>query len=261
MNPDSLLEYIASSSVRKNIVYRLLNEPMSLAELRDYFNTTSANIVPRINELEKKNLISKDNGKYYLTSIGVITVKKLQENDNLSQLIGEYENFLNDHDLTAIPENLLYRIGEFGNSKLVQNNMENIAATYWEVLDHMSKSNHIKGISPIFDAYYPEFFLSMAQRETPIAIITTESIYKKVEKDYADALQAYLKLDNAKLYVIDDLRLAFAVTDTFASISLYHINGDFDSQTNLMSFEKTARKWGEELFEHYRQMAKEIKNQ
>lgn len=250
-----------TSDMRKNLVDRLLKEPMSLADMRVGFNKTSANIVPRISELEKKNLICKYNGKYCLTSIGMISAKKLRQADKLSQLIEEHGRFLNGHDLTAIPGNLLYRIGEFWECKLIENGMENIAATYWTVLDHISRSNYIKGISPIFDAYYPEFFLSMAQRGIPISIITTNSIYEKVEKDYADALQAYLKLDNARLYVTDDIRLAFAVTDTFASISIHHKNGDFDASTNLMSFEKTALGWGEELFEYYRQTAKEIKSQ
>lgn len=110
MKSKSLLTYIAASGVRKNITYQLLEKPMALAELRDSFSVTSADLIPRLKELEKKNLIYKEEGVYHLTLTGKVTAKMLMQEDRLSQLIEEHGQFLNSHDLEPIPENLLYSI-------------------------------------------------------------------------------------------------------------------------------------------------------
>jgi len=179
--------------------------------------------------------------------------------DNLTGLLIENERFFNEHDLSPIPTNLLCRIDELGKCKLIKNGIENMSATHHEVFGNLSRSKSIAGISPIFDIDYPEFFLSIARQKIPITIITTEAIFDKIEKDHMNALQSYLKCDDAKMHTIKDSRLAFVVTDSFISISLYK-NGTIDASTNLISFEASAIKWGMELFEYYKLKSKEIKS-
>lgn len=239
-------------------MYRLAMEPTSLNEFKQSFNVSSPSIIPRIKELEKNKLINKVDGKYNLTHSGLIVTKKLRQMDHLSRFIERYGPFLNDHDLTPIPPHLMDRISELDECYLIKNEMDNIAATYREVLEKMAMSGRIRGISPIFDSYYPEFFLSLAKKEIPVSIITTGNLLEKVKNDHGTIFKEYLNYDHARLYVIDDARLAFAVTDTFVSLSLYWKNGEFDAITNLMSFEKSALEWGEDLFEYYRQRSKEI---
>ncbi|MDI6898186.1 transcriptional regulator FilR1 domain-containing protein [Methanocella conradii] len=61
------------------------------------------------------------------------------------------------------------------------------------------------------------------------------------------------------MYVVDEARLALAVTDSFLALSLFNDSG-FNAQTSLVSREESALKWGEELFEYYRRRSKEVKN-
>nr|WP_174591859.1 transcriptional regulator FilR1 domain-containing protein [Methanocella conradii] len=58
--------------------------------------------------------------------------------------------------------------------------------------------------------------------------------------------------------VVGGARLALAVTDSFLALSLFKDDG-FDAQASLVSREKSALKWGEELFEYYKRGAREIK--
>lgn len=204
-------------------------------------------------------MIYKNVGVYHLTLVGMIVAKKILTVDKLSKLIDDNERFFNEHDLAWIPENLQYRIDELGTCRLIENRMDNITATYTEVMDKISRSNKVFIISPIFDPYYPKFLLSMTQQKIPVFLIVTESILKMLKAEYANEIKTYLEYDNAKLFVIEDARFAFAVTDTFVSMSLYHKNGYFDPMTNLMSFEKSALKWGEELFDQYLKRSTEIK--
>jgi predicted transcriptional regulator len=114
------------------------------------------------------------------------------------------------------------------------------------------------GISPIFDTHYPQFFTSLAQKKIPASIIITEHIFKIIKNDYTKELRTFLNLDNARLYTIKEAGIAFIVTDTFTAFSLRHRTGEFDALMSLMSFEPSAIKWGEELFEYYRGKSIEI---
>ncbi len=245
MMSDSLLAYVESSKVRKGLILRLLEEPGSLHELREHLGIPSSNIIPRVRELENKYLVVKDDGKYCLTFAGVIVAKKVRAADNLTVLLERNGQFLNGHDMMPIPEVLLLRIDELGDSKSVKDDTENVAATHNAVFDNIKKSKSIYGISSVFNKYYPEYFLSIARQCIPVSIILTDRIYKKVEKECSDALRAYLKLDNAKMYVIDDARLTLTVTDKFLAFSLPHEAGHLDTQSCLISFEKSALNWGD----------------
>ncbi len=165
---------------------------------------------------------------------------------------------MNSHDMSVFPENLQDSIDMLGDCMVIQNNMLDINATYREIVEKLSMPSSLKGISPIFDAHFTEVVVSIALRNAPTSIILTRDIYEIVAEKYEDALRAFLSCENARLYVVDEARLALAVTDSFLALSLFK-DGGFDAQTNLMSFEESALKWGEELFEYYKQGARKIK--
>ena len=260
MNSNRLLTYIATSSVRKNILYQLLEEPMDLAGLKSVFGVTSADLLPRLKDLEKRSLLYKVDGVYQLTFTGRAMARILFQWERLSRLLEEHGQFLNSHDMSVFPENLQNSMNMLGDCRIIQNNMRDINATYREIVEKLSMSSSLKGISPIFDAHFPEVIVSIALRNAPTSIILTRDIYEIVAEKYEDALRAFLSCENARLYVVEEARLALAVTDSFLSVSLYHKDGGFDAQTNLMSFEESALKWGEELFEYYRRQSKEVKS-
>lgn len=92
----------------------------------------------------------------------------------------------------------------------------------------------------------------------PISIILTEHVFNVIKKDYMKELKLFLRQDNASLYAIKEAKIALAVTDTFTSLSLHNRDGSFDMLTNLMSFEPTSIKWGEKLFEYYREKSTRV---
>jgi predicted transcriptional regulator len=259
LRSNNLLTFLTLSEVRRNILLELLKKPMTLNELKETLHMTSPNIVPYLKEIQNKNLIAKDGSEYRLTPIGKVVTRKIQPLMDTFRSIDSNEKFFSEHDLSPIPEYLLERIDELGECKVIENSLENITATYREVLANIAISNTVKGISPILDEYYPEFFLSLALRRIPTSIILTEKIFNRIKDEYHIESGQFVALDNAHMYTIKDAGLAFAVTDVFLSISLHTKRGPFDALTNLMSFEKSALKWGDELFEYYRERSTELK--
>jgi len=258
MKSNGLLAFLTLSEIRRNIVLRLYEKPMTLSGLKEMLSMTSPQIIPYIKELQSKNLIKKEGNEYSLTPIGKVAAKKLKPLLDSFKSLDSNDKFLREHDLKPIPEHLVERIDELGECMVIENSPENITATYREVLAKLSISAWIKGVSSIFEVEYPKFFLALAQHDRPVYIIVTRQIYKKVEKEYAREIGQFLSCKDSHLYVIDDLPIAFAVTDVFFSISLCSTNGHFDALTNLMSFEKPALKWGEELFDYYKENSIEI---
>ena len=98
----------------------------------------------------------------------------------------------------------------------------------------------------IFNPAYPSFFLHLAQRKVHIFLILTRNVFEKVKKEHGDILKLFLECNNTSMRVLDDdIKLAFVITDTFLSLSLFFKNGTFDTHKDLVSFDKSALKWGE----------------
>ncbi len=57
MESKRLISVLTFSEKRRDTLFLLLREPMTLSEIRNYFNISSPEILPRIKELEVKNLI------------------------------------------------------------------------------------------------------------------------------------------------------------------------------------------------------------
>lgn len=261
MRSRGLLSVLAFSEKRENILFLLLEEPRTLAEIKSYFNVSSPEIIPRIKEMETKNLICKDNKHYVLTPIGKVVARFFQPLVNTLHVIEENEEFWKKHMVEAIPQHFLERIGELGTCRLVENRLENMYEPHTEFFENIAKSEFVMGVAPIFNPAYPSFFLQLAQRKVHIALILNKNVFEKVKKEYEDTLQGFLDCNNASLHIIyGDIKLAFVVTNNFFSLSLFFKNSTFDAQRDLICFDKSALKWGEELFNYYKERSEQIKS-
>ncbi|GFO97374.1 ArsR family transcriptional regulator [groundwater metagenome] len=261
MKSRGLLSVLAFSEKRENILFLLLKEPKTLSEIKSHLNVTSPEILPRIKEMETKNLICKDDKHYVLTPIGKVVAKFFQPLINTLHVIEENEEFWEKHMVEAVPQEFLERICELGSCRLVENRLENMYEPHTEFFENVSKSELVMGIAPIFNPAYPSFFLQLAQRKVHIALILTKNVFEKVKKEYEDTLQRFLDYNNTSLYILNgDIKLAFVVTNEFLSLSLFFRNGTFDAHRDLISFDKSALKWGDELFKYYKERSEEIKS-
>lgn len=261
MKSRGLLSVLAFSEKREELLFLLLKEHKTLSEIKSYLNISSPEILPRIKEMEARNLIYKDSKHYAITPIGKVVAKFFQPLTNTLHIIEENEEFWKEHMVEAIPQHFLERIGELGSCRLVENRLENMYEPHTEFFDNISKSEFTMGVAPIFNPAYPSFFLQLAQRKVRIALILTKNVFEKVKKEHRDSLQRFLDCNNTSLCILDDdIKFAFVVTNSFLSLSLFFKNGTFDAQRDLICFDKSALKWGEELFKYYKERAEEIKS-
>jgi predicted transcriptional regulator len=258
--PD-LLSIISSSDKRKKILLLLQDGPKTLGDFRHTLSFTSTGMLPQIRILEERNLVKQEGRKYALTEIGQVVAEHLEPLVKTIEAVERQEEFWREHDIGAIPSHLLMRINELYDTQIIESDIEELFEPHKEFLENILNSKKVMGISPIVHPIYPEFFLQLAERGTEVSLILTRKAFDKIEKEYNDMLARGLSFKNGSLYILDDdIKLACIATDVFFSISLFFKNGVFDSRADLVSFDKSAILWGEELFNYFKERSMKIES-
>jgi predicted transcriptional regulator len=68
-------------------------------------------------------------------------------------------------------------------------------------------------------------------------------------------------MENSSLYIIEkenEIPAVVATSNRIMTLGLFNESGRFDRQY-VVSFDPKAIKWGEDLFQYYRNMSREIK--
>jgi predicted transcriptional regulator len=256
-----LLDILTFSEKRENFLILLREGPKSLEEIRSSLNVTSSGMIPQIRKLEERNLVQRVGKNYELTDIGVIVTNAFFPLVKTAEFIEKHENFLNGHNIKAIPVHLLTRIFEFADSRLTESKISELYKPHKEFMKYLPDSRKFLGIAPVFHHSYPPLFLKLAESGREVSIILTREVFEKVKKEYEVELSKFIELEKGQLFISDEIiRLASAVTDNFMSLSLFFKNGGYDSQRELVSSDKTAIKWGEELFYHFIAHSKKVTN-
>ncbi|WP_406660415.1 winged helix-turn-helix domain-containing protein [Methanolobus sp. ZRKC3] len=258
MKSRGLLSVLTFSEKRKGILFLLEEKPRTLSEIREHFNVSSPEISPRIKEMQTSNLIRKDEKRYHITPMGKAIASHYRPLLDILATIEKNESFWNEHTVEDIPPHLLEDLAQIRGCEVISDSIENIYESHKIFADNISKSNYVKGISPIFIPTYPDFFTSLAENHVPTSLILTENVFFKVATEHRGKLQFFLDSPKSELYVINDVKLAFVVTDYFFSLSLFYENGSYDPRSDLVGYDESSIKWGEEIFEYYRRRSRRI---
>lgn len=259
----SLLDVIFLSDKRKKLLLLLNDNPKNIDYIKTSLNVTSTSIMPQIKILKEKQLINyeHDTELYKLSDIGEIIVENLQPLLDTINVFEENLEYWASRDLSAIPDHLLKRIGELGHCTLIQPDLNHMFELPREVIDNMYKSNNIMAISSCFHPSYPSLFLEIAKKGIDISIILTVSTFEKLKNEFRKNTEEFLKMSNAELHISNgSIKLtAAAITDRFVFLCFFDKDQRFDLQY-IMSFDESALKWGEELFQYYTNQSTPVTN-
>ena len=259
MKSKGLLSVLTYSEKRKDILFLLDEGPKTLSDIKSYFDVTSPEILPRIKEMEASNLIYRDDKKYHISPVGKAAASYLRPLVDYLKAVEKYEQFWKEHIIDDIPQHLLERLNDLTECTLFQDNIENIYESHEHFTQNIANSTKVLGLASIFIPTYPAFFTSLVENGIPTALILTQNVFGKVFTEYQEETRAFMNAENTELYVIEDAKIAFVTTDYFFSLSLFYKNGTYDPQKDLVGHSESALQWGEELFNYYKEQAKEIK--
>ena len=110
MTSSNLLSLLTASDKRKDTLFLLREKPRTLSEIKGHFDVRSPEILPRLKEMEAAKMITKQDGLYSLAPLGRVAAMYYKPLLDTLDAIESNERFWGEHDLSAIPPELLFRI-------------------------------------------------------------------------------------------------------------------------------------------------------
>ena len=131
----SKLFFELSHEARYNL-FRVINEyPLKHSELEKKLDLPGPEITRHIKRLQKYNLIEKNPDRtYFRTNLG----KLVNEGLDFFEFSFKFSDFINSHDIDAIPSELLLDLGVLKNCSLFTKTMENIE--HWSSIIKRAKN-------------------------------------------------------------------------------------------------------------------------
>ncbi|MDO9550442.1 MAG: winged helix-turn-helix domain-containing protein [Methanoregula sp.] len=255
-----LLSIVSASDKRRNLLILLNNGPKSWDEIKNALDVSSTGMLPQIKILEEEHLIAREGKKFKLTPMSQVLITHFGPFLKTVEVFDNHKKFWDEHDLSVLPDEILLTIRDLGNYKILENPDEHIFDIN-PFLNNIAQSKKLKGISHTVHPKFPDFFLGLAKSGVHSSLILTPGVFKIVKHKYHDMLEEWLRIDTSELFVSkDDIKFSFVVTDSFFSISLFFNNGVFDAKHDVVSYEASARAWGEHIFSYYKKHSQKIES-
>jgi predicted transcriptional regulator len=215
-------------------------------------------VSPRIKELIEHRLVKFDNKKYYLTPMGKTLVKSFLSFYNTLNVFDQNWDWWEEHDVSSIPDEMLFRIGELKNYFIIEDDNDNLNRTLKEMHNLVLNSKSLVGVSCAFDDSFPDVILKVAKNNKPVSIVITKDVYNIIKDNYITLIDEFFKTGNSIYLLNEDIKVSHIVTDTCLFFSLSYKNGKLDLHSNLLSNDKSSIKWGMDLYEYYKNKAELI---
>ncbi|MGC9515613.1 helix-turn-helix transcriptional regulator [Methanocrinis sp.] len=249
---EASLKSFTRSKVRTKILLCLRDGAKSTSDLEKEAGIRNTTILHAIKEMSDSEIVARADQGYALTNLGKMQAYMLTEMMDFVLVMEKYHDFWLTHDISAIPETLLTRIGMLSRSEILEGDPADILRTQEFFISELRGAKAIRGLSPIIIPGYPEAVAIAVMDGAEVDLILTKSILDIVIRQHTDLLKQLLEADNFRLYRINmDVAAAFTVTDSIFSLGLFRLDGGYDVGKDLNCIGGAAISWGNELFDHY----------
>lgn len=202
-------------------------------------------------------LVRKHRGRkacYQTSELGLLVLDFNVRMKKLESVVGTAGKFLGGHDLAAIPQEMLEELYMLDGCRVVAK--ANPYEVHSELERIMAESRWVKGLSSVYHERFPRLFTSLADSRS-VELILVEDVFKAVVERAETLLSAYLR--RGKMYICDNVRLAFVVAERGFAMALYKLDGMYDAHNILICRTEDAVRWGLRLFEYYKLRSREVK--
>ncbi|MCQ1535696.1 winged helix-turn-helix domain-containing protein [Methanosarcina sp. KYL-1] len=254
-----LIELTLFSEKRKELLLLLKEEPKSIDEIKKKLNVDSASIQPHIKKIKSSFLVLEEKGVLRLSDIGEIIVENMQGLVDTLEVVEGNIDYWTEHDLTAIPENLLERIEELGKYEILEPDAEHMFETPDFFLENILKSKEVLTFVSYFHPESPTLYADIAENGAELTLCMTEIVAERLFQDFPEEAARLSKPENSKIFICQKpVKLpSLVVTDRFMVLKLLENTGKL-RDCMLLCCEEKALQWGKELFMHYRDMSEPL---
>ena len=247
------LKAFTRSAVRTKIMLCLMDKEMRAGGLEKEMGIRVSTILHSMKEMVEEDLAKRSPGGYSLTNIGKVQALLLDELVSAIVALDQRKDFWLSHDISAIPNDLLSKIGMISQSEIIEADPAALLKIAEHAIAEIIKAKDIYGLSPIIVPGFSEAIIKAVENGANVNLILTENIIKEVNKQNNKEINKLLLEDNFKLYSLSgDVKVAFTVIDSLLSLGLFRTDGRYDLGNDLVCIGPSAKSWGMELFEYYR---------
>lgn len=255
----SLIDLVFRSDKRKNLLMLLDSGSKNIDDIREELDVTATSILPQIKKLIDNDLIVQEDRMYKLTVLGEFIIKKVKPLINALDVVEKNNSYWTGHDLNAIPRHLLERISELGDCMLIEPDLNHIYEPSQKIIDSMADAKKVATFASYFNPAYLPLYVELGRKDAELSLNFTQSVWGHLSHEHSPMINELIDMDNVSLYVSKEgIKLSeITVTDEIMLLGLFDKKGKFDQQF-IMSFKPSALKWGQELFDYFRRLSKQV---
>ncbi|MDI6903167.1 MAG: DUF1724 domain-containing protein [Methanocellales archaeon] len=255
------VQSILRSRLQTQILLSLCGGMKTLGQLREVTGSSSQAIIPKIRKLESLHLVEGENREYRLTSMGKVVSSKIDDIIRTTEAFRRHDDFWANHYIEGVPKPLLDEIGDLLDSEIVIDTDADIFRVYSNYLQILKDANRILGASSITTLGFAEAIVEKVREGITVDLVVSRDIAEQLAQEpYEECLGALADYPNFKLRVTDEeMKIGVTVTDKCLSLGLYKKDEmTYDRSMDLVSCDMRAIKWGERLFEYYKERSRII---
>lgn len=255
----SLIDLVFRSDKRKNLLILLDSGSKSIDEIRDKLDVTATSILPQIKKLIDSDLIVQEDRMYKLTVLGEFIIKKVKPLLSALEVVEKNNCYWTGHDLNSLPHHLLERISELGDCILVEPDLNHFYEPSQKIIDSMVNAKIVSTLASYFNPAYLPLYVELGRKDAELSINFTQSVWDHLSNEHSNMIEELMDMDNVSLYISKEgIKISeITVTDQIMLFGLFDKNGKFDQQF-ILSFEPAALRWGQELFDYFKRLSKQV---
>jgi predicted transcriptional regulator len=246
------LDYLSplKSELKLKILLSLLKGERKIAELRADVESRDTTILHVLEEFGDLDLITKSQGVYRLSSLGLFETKILKDFISTIEVIEKFKDFWLLHNVADIPSHLLLNIGALSDALLVRTEATELDIVHTKILEILKTSKKVRGISPVFHRDYVPVVERLLKEGNSVELIFTSKVLNRTLTSAETGLiKKYIQEGKLKISLNENVKIALTVSENSFSMGLFKLNGEYDYDADLISLNQEAIEWGEHLFE------------
>lgn len=242
------LKFVSNSIIRLKLLATLKSGGYSMKEISSMTKLSYCSLSTNVNNLELKNLVYRESGKYYLENIMEIYLDNLLDVDNVINFIEEHFDFIYNHNISAISDDALTRLDCLNDCEIITSSPTEFYKSQDLIESCLKEANEIKAIFPYSYLSFPDLINDIIENNVNLEVFFHKNIFKSILK----------KVDLTKDNFIynsfnDDSSFLLVVTDKMMVLGLYLEDDGFDRQRLLISKSKNSIKWAKKVYKNFKE--------
>ncbi|WP_299525270.1 winged helix-turn-helix domain-containing protein [uncultured Methanobrevibacter sp.] len=241
------IKHLTNSLVRLKILATLYEQPLNMKDINKTTGLSYSSISSNMFSLELEEYIYREGNFYFISNVAKFYISNILELNNTIKLLNKFFNILDAHIVDMIPEESVAELYLLGKAILIESTEKDIYKTYNIIKHSLKEAGYLKSVLPFVHDEFNICINNLIDAKNSVDILVPESI----EKNFKDALN--LRNDCLNLSTFNnECNFLLVVTDKVMILGLFRNDGNFDQNRIITSKKEECIKWGENLFENFK---------